>query len=68
MDADPQALNPAALTLADAARLLAAASARSVTVEMLQAAVDAGAPVVTDGRVNLVEMMAWLEKDLSEKP
>ncbi len=66
MDAERQPVNPAALTAADAARLLAAASGRQVTVDMVQAAIDAGAPVLADGRLNLVELMAWLEKELSE--
>jgi len=71
MDADQtssQQLNPAALTPAEAARLLTAASGRTVGVEVVQAAIDAGAPVLADGRLNLVELMAWLEKDLAEKP
>jgi hypothetical protein len=71
MDADQpnsQQLNPAALTAAEAARLLTAASGRPVGEEVVQAAIDAGAPVLADGRLNLVELMAWLEKDLAEKP
>jgi hypothetical protein len=71
MDADqpnPQQLNPAALTAAEAARLLTAASGRPVSEEVVQAAIDAGAPVLADGRLNLVELMAWLEKDLAVKP
>ena len=71
MDADQtssQQLNPAALTPAEAARLLTAASGRTVGVEVVQAAIDAGAPDLADGRLNLVELMAWLEKDLAEKP
>ena len=71
MDADQpnsQQLNPAALTPADAARLLTAASGLFVAADMVQAAIDAGAPVLADGRLNLVELMAWLEKDLAEKP
>ena len=71
MDADrpnPQQLNPASLTAADAARLLTAAGGRPVSVDMIQAAIDAGAPVLADGQLNLVELMAWLEKDLAEKP
>ena len=63
----PERVNPAALTLADAARLLAAAGGRPVTVEMLQAAVDRGAPTLADGRVNLVELLAWMEKELAGK-
>jgi hypothetical protein len=63
-----QQLNPAALTAADAARLLSAAGGRYIPPEVVQAAIDAGAPVLADGRLNLVELMAWLEKDLAEKP
>ena len=69
MDADQpnsQQLNPAALTAAEAARLLTAAGGRPVAVDMVQAAIDAGAPVLADGRLNLVELMAWMEKDLAE--
>jgi hypothetical protein len=61
-------LNPSALTVAEAARLLAAAGGRPVTEEMVRAAIDAGAPVAADGRVNLVELMAWLEQAVAEKP
>ena len=60
-------VNPAALTLKDAARLLTATGGRAVTVEMLQAAIDRGAPTLPDGRVNLVELLAWLEKELAGK-
>ena len=67
-ETEQKTLDPAALTAADAARLLAAASGRQVTVDMVQAALDAGAPVLADGRLNLVELMAWLEKELAEKP
>ena len=62
--ASAERLNPAALTPAEAARLLSAAGGRPVGAEVVQAAVDAGAPVLADGRINLVELMAWLEKEL----
>jgi len=67
MDADRQPVNPAALTAAEAAHLLAAASGRPITADMVQAAVDAGAPVLADGRLNLVELMAWLERNMAAK-
>ena len=41
---EPRALDPAALSLTDTARVLSAAKNGKVTVEMLQADVDAGAP------------------------
>ena len=69
MDVDQpnsQQLNPAALTAAEAARLLTAAGGRHIPAEAVQAAIDAGAPVLADGRLNLVELMAWMEKDLAE--
>ena len=57
------------MSVEQAARLLAAAGGRPVTVEMVRAAIDAGAPAGADPdgrgrRINLVEFMAWLEKDL----
>ena len=52
--ADRTALDPAALSLTDAARVLSAAKNGKVTVDMLQADVQAGAPTNTDGTLNLV--------------
>jgi len=63
MDADrqnPQALNPAGLTLADAARILSAAGGQRVTIDMLQEDIVAGAPTNADGSINLVHYAAWL--------
>jgi uncharacterized ferredoxin-like protein len=57
-------LNPNALTLADAARLLARVGGQAVTVEMLQADVAAGAPTNADGTINLVHYAAWLLKEM----
>lgn len=58
-------LNPSALSLADAARLLSAAGGRSITVEMLAADRNAGAPANPDGTLNLVHYAAWLVKEMS---
>jgi hypothetical protein len=57
-------LNPNALALADAARLLAKAGGWPIAAEMLQADVDAGAPVNADGTINLVHYAAWLVKEM----
>ncbi len=57
-------LNPNALALADAARLLARAGGQAVTVEMLQADVAAGAPTNADGTINLVHYAAWLVREM----
>jgi hypothetical protein len=64
--AEPRALDPAALSLTDAARVLAAAQNGKVTVEMLQADVDAGAPANADGTLNLVHYAAWLNMKRSD--
>ena len=55
-------LNPAALPVADAARVLTRLGGRAVTEVMLRADIDAGAPVNTDGTLNLVQYAAWLVK------
>jgi len=60
-------LNPAALPLADAARLLSAAGGQRVTVEMLEADVAAGAPTNPDGTISLVQYAAWLVKEMSAR-
>jgi len=60
-------LNPAAMPLADAARMLSRAGGQRVTEAMLQADIDAGAPTNPDGTVNLVHYAAWLVKDVAER-
>ena len=68
MGDDRQPVNPAALSPSDAARLLAAHGGRPITADMVLAAADEGKILMADGRLNVVELMAWLEKDLAEKP
>ncbi len=58
-------MNPAALSLIDAARLLSAAGGQAVTVEMLEADVAAGAPMNANGTLNLVHYAAWLVREMS---
>jgi hypothetical protein len=57
-------LNSQALRLADLARILSALGPRPVTVEWLQADIDAGAPANADGTLNLVQYVAWLVKEI----
>jgi hypothetical protein len=57
--------NPAALGVADAARLLSAAGGQLVTPEQIQADIDAGAPTNADGTINLVNYCAWLVKEMA---
>jgi hypothetical protein len=61
---EPTGLNPSALTLADAARLLARVGGQAVSVEMLEADIAAGAPTNADGTINLVHYAAWLLKEM----
>ena len=58
-------LNPQALRLEDLARILSASGPRPVTVEMLQADADDGAPTNPDGTMSLVEYARWLIKEIS---
>jgi hypothetical protein len=64
--AEPK-LNPGAISLADAARLLSAVGGQLVTVEMLQADVAAGAPTNGDESLNLVHYAAWLVKEAARR-
>lgn len=58
-------LNPQALRLEDLARILSASGPRPVTVEMLQADVDDGAPTNPDGTMNLVQYARWMITEMS---
>jgi len=59
-------LTPTALTSEAPAWLLSAAGGKAVTIDMVQAAVDVGAPLGIGGWINLVEFMAWLERELAQ--
>ena len=58
-------LNPAALGVADAARVLSRIGDKPITEEMLRADIDAGAPTNANGTINLVHYAAWLVKEMS---
>ena len=53
-------IDPLAMTVAQAAKVLSAVSGERITEDMIRADIDAGAPVTADGRVNLVYYAAWL--------
>lgn len=55
-------LNPNALPLADAAKLLSKVGGR-ITEDMLRADLAAGAPSNADGTIHLVRYAAWLLKE-----
>ena len=56
-----------ALTIDQTAKVLSAAAGRQVSERMIREALEAGAPSLPDGRINLIEFTAWLEKDLSNR-
>ena len=60
----PASLNPNALPLAGAARLLTKAGGWPVTEQMLEDDLAAGAPENSDGTINLVHYAAWLVKGM----
>ena len=67
MDDDHQGrprMNPQALAIPDAARLLSALGVGAITEEMLRSDVAAGAPTNADGTFNLVHYAAWLLKEM----
>ena len=57
-------LNPQALRLADLAQILTALGPKPVTLEMLQADIDDGAPTNRDGTLNLLHFAAWMAKEM----
>ena len=58
-------LNPAALSVEDAAKVLSRMGGKPVTTDMLQADIDTGAPMNGDGSINLVHYAAWLVKEMA---
>jgi len=53
-------IDPLAMTVAQAAKVLSAVSGERIAEEMIRADIDAGAPTTADGRLNLVYYAAWL--------
>ena len=64
MDSDNPQLNPATLTIEQAARLLSAVSTKAISSDKLQKDVEDGAPTNEDGTINLVHYAAWLVKEM----
>ena len=56
-------LDPAHLSILEAAKVLRAAGAHYATEENLRSDISAGAPVNADGTINLVHLAAWLAKE-----
>ncbi len=60
-------VNPMALSVEELAKILSAGGGKRVTVEQVQADIDAGAPVGPGGRVNLVHYAAWLAREVQAR-
>ena len=61
----PGAVNPMALTVEQAARILTAVGGRWTTSETIRRHIERGAPTASDGRINLVHYMAWVIREMS---
>ncbi|MCC6492896.1 MAG: hypothetical protein IT424_07735 [Pirellulales bacterium] len=66
-NSQPGGLSPAALAVADAAKLLSPVGSAPVTREMIEADVADGAPTNADGTLHLVLYAAWLVSRLSQE-
>ncbi len=56
-----------AMSIADLARLLTAAGGQAISVAMIEADVESGAPTNADGTLNLVRFAAWLAKEMAAR-
>jgi hypothetical protein len=63
----PVAVNPLSLSIDETARMLSAAGGKRITPAQIQADIDAGAPVASGGRINLVHYVAWLIKEVQSR-
>jgi len=59
------AVDPAALTLAQLAQLLAAAGQRPITEAMVAADIGSGAPTNANGTINLLHYAAWMAREVA---
>lgn len=60
---DEPRINPLALPIADAAKLLSKAGGRVIREDQIAADIAAGAPTNGDGTINLIAYAAWLAKE-----
>ena len=54
-----------ALTVDQTAKILSSAGGRRISEQMIQADIDADAPVNSDGTINLVNYTSWLVLEMS---
>ena len=60
-------LNPTAIAIPDAARLLTAAAGVRIDEAQIAADIESGAPTNTDSTLNLVHYAAWLVRQLAAR-
>jgi hypothetical protein len=58
-------LNPLHMSVSDAALLLSKGGGEEVTENKINDAISSGAPVDSEGNINLVHLGAWLLKEIS---
>lgn len=63
---DAGRIDPLAMTVPQAAKVLTAVGGGQVTEEMLRRHIEAGAPATADGRINLVHYAAWLNQRMGK--
>jgi len=61
---DGPILNPLAVPITDAVRLLSRLGGKPISEATILADIEAGAPANADGTLNLVEFAAWLVKEM----
>ena len=63
---DGPILNPLAVPIADAVRLLSRLGGKPISEATICADIDSGAPRNPDGTLNLVEYAAWLVREMGK--
>ncbi len=58
-------LNPAAMTVEDAAKLLTKAGGVRISEAQIRKDIEANAPTNADGTINLVRYAAWLVREMA---
>ena len=61
---DQAVLNPLAVPIPDAVRLLSRLGSKPVSEAKIREDIEAGAPVNPEGTLNLVEYAAWLVREM----
>jgi len=67
-DEPAKSLKITAISVEDAAKVLASAYGRRVTVEQVRAVAEAGGLLRADGTINLLEYVAFLVREVAHGP